>query len=245
MWQTLQKLVQLVCTLSLWFACATAYADEPRTVTVREDFEQGRERWSTTQDGTTRGKWSVIDVERDGKRGHALRVSDRGDFKPPHRSPFCMALLNDLVVGDFELTCRVQNTNNRATGHRDLCLFWGYQDPAHFYYVHLGAKPDPHSCQIFIVDGADRRKITLKPSKGTPWTDDWHNVRVVRRVTDGTIEVYFDDMETPAMTAQDKTLPWGQIGLGTFDDHGNFDDMVLKGTIVERESEKNDAPTTE
>ena len=40
----------------------------------------------------------------------------------------------------------------------------------------------------------------------------------MRKVADGTIEIYFDDMKKPLMTANDKTFAWGQIGLGTFDD---------------------------
>lgn len=245
MWRSLQTLVPSVGMMCLWLACATAFAELPRTIRIREDFERGKERWTTTQGDASRGKWSVIAIDREGRTGHALRVSERGDFEPPHRSPYCMALLKDVIVGDFELTCRVQNTNKEAAGHRDLCLFWGYQDPAHFYYVHLGSKPDPHSCQIFIVDGADRTKITKQPSEGTPWTDGWHTVKVVRRVADGTMEIYFDDMKTPTMTAQDNTFAWGQVGLGTFDDHGNFDDVVLKGTIVDSDSSKRVPPQKE
>jgi hypothetical protein len=158
-----------------------------------------------------------------------LRVTGPSQYQPPHRSPHSIALLKDVVVTDFELTARVQNTNPAAGPHRDLCIFWGYQDPAHFYYVHLGAKPDPHACQIFIVDDAPRTMITVHQAKGTPWTDGWHTVKVRRRVEDGMVEVYFDDMRVPLMTARDKTFTSGQIGVGTFDDHGNFDDITLRG----------------
>jgi hypothetical protein len=143
--------------------------------------------------------------------------------------------LKDIVVKDFELSARVQNTRPDAGPHRDLCFFWGYQDPAHYYYVHLGARPDPAACQIFIVNDAPRAPITTNEPKGTPWTDGWHNVKIVRRVADGTMEVYFDDMEKPAMVAKDTKFGAGRIGLGTFDDHGNFDDVVLQGEKVNAE----------
>ena len=74
--------------------------------------------------------------------------------------------------------------------------------------------------------------ITEKKSSGTPWDKEWHQVKVVRRIDAGTIEVYFDDMDTPVMTATDKRFAWGQVGLGTFDDNGNWDDFVLRGTRV-------------
>jgi hypothetical protein len=46
------------------------------------------------------------------------------------------------------------------------------------------------------------------------------------------IEVYFDDMEKQLMTARDKTFGAGLVGIGTFDDHGNFDDVELRGETV-------------
>ena len=72
----------------------------------------------------------------------------------------------------------------------------------------------------------------MDESKGTPWNKAWHVVRVVRTVADGKIKVYFDDMERPMMTAQDDTFKWGQVGLGTFDDNGNFDNFELQGVKV-------------
>ena len=51
---------------------------------------------------------------------------------------------------------------------------------------------------------------------------------------EGTIEIYFDDMQKPVMTAKDKTFAWGQIGIGTFDDTSDWDDVVLRGVKGEK-----------
>jgi hypothetical protein len=206
-------------------------AESELPVLVDEDFEQGMERWQTTDPNPADAVWKVIRGET--ADNHVLRVTGPSKYQPPFRSPHSIALVKDVVVGDFELTARVQNTNVNAGPHRDLCLFWGYQDPAHFYYVHYGARSDPNACQIFIVDGAARRPITVDTAEGTPWSTGWHDVKVVRRVEDGTMEVYFDDMTKPLMTARDTTFQWGQVGLGTFDDHGNFDEVVLRGELVD------------
>ena len=115
-----------------------------------------------------------------------------------------------------------------------MCLFFGYQDPAHFYYVHLGKKTDDHANQIFIVNGAPRQKISMKTSGGTPWDDEWHPVKVVRRIRDGSIEVYFDDMKTPVMTARNKTFLRGQVGVGSFDDTGDWTNVKVYGTRLEK-----------
>lgn len=205
-----------------------SFAAEELPLILKEDFENGADRWQTTD---VKKKMWTIEKEDD---NHFFRVLGKSDFQPPVRSPHSQAILKDAIVSDFELTARLKSTNTKAGAHRDLCLFWGKQDPAHFYYVHIAKKADPHANQIFIVDGAPRKAITKNGSAGTPWDDDWHQVKIVRRVKDGTIEVYFDDMEKPHMTAVDKTFAWGQVGIGTFDDHGNWDDIELRGIQVER-----------
>ncbi len=201
-------------------------------VILDEDFQHRMDRWMSTDREQTSKMWSL----ESGGHGHnnrVLRVAGASSYEPPHRSPHSITLLKDVVVEDFEITADVQNTNSAAGNHRDLCFFWGYQDPAHFYYVHLGAKADPHSCQIFIVNDAPRTMITEKKSEGTPWTDEWHKVKIRRNVESGLMEVFFDDMQTPVMTANDKTFSWGRVGIGTFDDHGNFDNIKLRGNMVQ------------
>jgi hypothetical protein len=150
---------------------------------VKEDFEHGMDRWRTTDPDPANSVWKIIASGEEGN--HVLRVTGPSQYEPPYRSPLSIAWLKDVVVGDFNLTARVQNTNVNAGPHRDLCLFWERQDPSHFYYVHLGAKPDPYACQIFIVNGAPRTMITQQRAEGTAWTDGWHNVKVVRRTGDG------------------------------------------------------------
>jgi hypothetical protein len=157
----------------------------------------------------------------------------QSQYEPPHRSPYNISLLKDVRVGDFELNVKVLSTHEDY-GHRDVCLVFGYQDPAHYYYVHLGKQADDHANQIFIVNDAPRTKISLTSTEGTPWDDKWHNVRIVRRADEGTIEVYFDDMTKPAMTAKDKTFASGQVGLGSFDDTSDWDDFALRGRKVEQ-----------
>lgn len=235
----------VVCVMSGGWLCAADERELP--LVLEEDFERGMDRWQTTDPDPASGVWRIVEarlaatrIASEAERGraaavnHVLRVTGQSKYEPPHRSPHSIAWLKDVVIGDFVLTARVQNTNPGAGPHRDLCFFWGYQDPAHYYYVHLGAKPDPAACQIFIVNNAPRTAITVDEAKGTPWTDGWHNVKVVRRVADGAMEVYFDDMEKPLMTARDTTFGPGRIGLGTFDDNGNFDDVVLRGDVVTR-----------
>ena len=187
---------------------------------LRETFSNGTEQWRTTDPQS----WRLTALE--GNPAFELH-GDSKSYQPPVRSPHSMALYEGSSFQSFELHARVRTTHE-AYDHRDLCFIFGYQDPSHFYYVHLGQKTDPHANQVFIVNGAPRRKISTKTSRGTPWQEDtWHQVKIVRCVSSGNISVFFDDMTTATMTAQDTTFGRGLIGIGSFDDTGIWDDITV------------------
>lgn len=204
------------------FPVLTVHADaEPRLPLIfQEDFAKGADRWEPTDPKA----WKVVKSDR----GHVFNQFKNSAYKPPHRSPFNMALVKDLTVTDFVLEAKVNSTGKDGP-HRDMCLFFGHQDPAYFYYVHIAKAADDHANQIFIVNGSDRKKISATSTKGTPWDDKWHTVKVVRNVEAGDIAIFFDDMKTPIMTAQDKTFTWGRVGIGSFDDSGNWSDIKVWG----------------
>lgn len=183
-----------------------------------DNFEHGADRWKPTDDAA----WKVVE----GRGGHVYSLFQQSKYEPPHRSPINFSLAREVSVGDFMLQAKARSTC-RDYGHRDMCLVFGYQDSAHYYYVHLGKQTDDHANQIFIVNGAPRVKISTKTTSGTPWDDGWHQVKIVRDVKSGDIRVFFDDLDTPAMTAKDTTFRTGQVGLGSFDDTGDWDDVQL------------------
>ncbi|MCH7686307.1 MAG: hypothetical protein IH899_06460 [Planctomycetes bacterium] len=190
------------------------------------EFESGHtKRWEPTD----KSAWKII--EQEGNHVYSL-IKKRSNFNPPVRSPYNRSLIKGITVGSFVLDVRLQSTIPEY-GHRDLCLFFGYQDDAHLHYVHFGKKADDHANQIFIVNDKPRLKISITSTPGTDWTDNWHHARVVRDVKSGKIEVFFDDMQNPVMTAVDKTFTWGRVGIGSFDDTGNFDHVLLYGEKVE------------
>ncbi len=182
-----------------------------------DDFESGLARWEMTDAKA----WEI--VELDGG-GHALGLLGASDYTPPVRSPLNIALVKESTFDSFELTVKMKQTG-REYGHRDLCLFFGYQDPSHFYYVHLASKADEHANSIFLVNGLPRATIAETRTDGTMWDDAFHTVKVTRDSASGRIEVFFDDMSKPVMTATDKTFGAGRVGVGSFDDVGQFDDF--------------------
>ena len=218
--RSMLSIVTLVCL------CQLLPAADELPVVYQEDFEKGADHWQPLD----AKQWQIKKTDKGQVYSQHKKETE---YKPPHRSPTNVSLLKDVKVGDLELTAKVLSTHPDY-GHRDAVIVFGYQDPAHFYYVHLGKQADDHANQIFIVNDAARTKISLTSTSGTNWDDSWHTVRVVRKVADGTIEIYYDDMTKPVMTAKDKTFAWGQIGVGTFDDTSDWDDIVVRGTAVEK-----------
>jgi len=226
-----------VRSVPAWIACAMAIAgvvsarhaaraaDLP--LVVREDFENGADRWQPFD----RASWKITDTPR----GKIYSLVADSNYKPPYRSPVNIALLKDIRVTSFVLEADLQSTV-KDYDHRSMVLVFGYQDPAHFYYVHFGKKTDNHANQIFIVNGAAREKISTETTPGTRWDDAWHQVKIVRDASDGSIEVFFDEMRRPVMEAIDDTFAWGQIGIGAFDDLGNFDNIVLRGEAAKAQT---------
>jgi hypothetical protein len=208
---------------------ATAEKPGERPILFADDFESGDlSRWAATDPVA----WKI---EANGGN-HVFSQFAQSHAQTPVRSPFNRAVLAGLPVGSFQLDVDLRSTA-RDYPHRSLCLFFGYQDPLHFYYVHLGQQTDDHANQVFIVNEAPRTKISTLTSEGTPWDNEWHRVRVTRDVESGDIAVYFDDLERPIMKAKDKTFNWGMVGIGSFDDTGEFDNIVLRGVAVKPETQ--------
>lgn len=194
--------------------------DQELKLVFQEDFENGVDRWETTD-----AKSWHNDKSGDSKVfGLNKRTSD---YKPKYRSPLNIALIKEVELEDFVLMFDVKSTKDTGN-HRDCCIFFGYQDASNFYYAHLGAKPDPASGQIMIVKNAPRTPLT-KNEKQVGWTGKWQKVKVTRDSNSGQIHIYFDDMKKPQMSVVDKTFGKGRIGIGSFDDMNDFDNVRLYG----------------
>lgn len=160
----------------------------------------------------------------------ALNLYGASEYEPRVRSPRNIAMLKDQKFGSFVLEADLMQTG-KEYGHRDMCLFFNIKDPSNFYYVHMATKPDPHAHNIFLVNDEPRVAIAEKVSGGVDWgeSDQWHKVRVVRNVENGSILVYFDNMDEPIMQTTDTHFDSGYIGFGSFDDTGMIDNIKIWG----------------
>lgn len=206
-----------VAALGLCRSAAAAPAEIPGyTVAYFNDFEKGLDGLEFTDAKA----WKISGEP--GKQVLSLAASSA--YEPKVRSPKSIALVKELTAGDFILDVKIQQTG-REYGHRDACVFFGYTSPSEFYYVHLATTADDHANSIFLVNNAPRVSIAKERTKGTDWSTGFHHVRVKREGE--RIEIFFDDMEKPVMMTEDKTFLQGGLGLGSFDDTADYDDLAI------------------
>ena len=226
------SLIGWTCCLALVPLAAEEPAKEMEGMPLvfSDDFEAGLDHWEMTDAKA----WKIEEESEEFRSdtagaGHVLSLFAGSEYEPPVRSPHNMARVKDLNLGDFILEVDARQTG-REYGHRDLCFFLDYQDPAHFYYVHLATKADEHANSVFLVNGEPRVSIAKERTEGTDWGNTYHKIRIKRTVADGRIEVYFDQMDKPVMVAEDTSFLSGTVGLGSFDDVGHFDNIRIWGT---------------
>jgi len=72
-------------------------------------------------------------------------------------------------------------------------------------------------------------RVRIAGTEAIPALPDtsWHQIRVLRNVDSGRIEVWSDVQAGPLFTVVDHTYSCGQIGLGSFDETGDFTDVDL------------------
>jgi hypothetical protein len=175
-------------------------------------------------------------TDKDGKGYLELayeKKTYKSTYNPKNRSPIHIALVAGKTFTDFVLDCELQSTIE-PYGHQDMCLYFGFEAPQKFYYVHIARAADPNAHNVFIVNDAPRKNFAKETTKGVEWkADSWHTVRIERDTAKGLIAVYFDDLTKPIMTAEDKTFAAGHIGFGSFDDTGRVRNVRIRGPKAE------------
>jgi hypothetical protein len=187
-----------------------------RRVTFRDDFQSGKldawllphpEDWEVRTEGTL----------------HYLHMKRSREPGVPRR-PLQFALLQSPRVGSFELETRVRREG------RSLIVVFNYVDTLHFYYLHLsvdrGTEQPVHN-GVFIVYNGPRERIAGTEAPPALPDRDWHEVRLVRDVARGAIQAFLDHQKEPLFSAHSLMLKCGQVGLGSFDETGDFADVKL------------------
>ncbi len=187
-----------------------------KSIHVREDFEHGSlAAWQFPYPED----WEIL-----GEAGNHFLHMRRN--RPPGvpRRPLQFARLKGVNVGSFELRTRLRREG------KSMIVVFNCVDTLHFYYTHLsvdrGTEQPVHN-GIFLVDGGPRKRITGTEAEPALPDREWHMVRVVRNARAGSIQVFADNRSSPLFSVVDRTFTCGQIGIGSFDETGDFDDLQL------------------
>jgi hypothetical protein len=154
---------------------------------------------------------------------HMLRPRDPG----VPRRPLQFARLKNVNVGSFDLSVKVRREG------RSMLIVFNYVDTLHFYYTHVSRDRgtfQPVHNGIFLVDGGPRRRIAGTEAQPALPDTNWHTIHVVRNVKTGLIQVYSDVQKKPLFSVVDHHFTCGQIGLGSFDETGDFADLKIKSS---------------
>jgi hypothetical protein len=203
-------------------AAVAAQSPAKAPVSVRPDLSSAARLDDWTLDGS--GAWTI----RDGQ----LLLEKAGVPAGPIRRPGALAILKSVALADATLDVELQSHAAESVIHRDLLLVAGWQSPTRLYYVHLSAVRDNVHNGIFVVDGADRKRIDERSDRPALKDRAWHTARLVHTPATGRIEVFVDGETEPIMTATDRTIPSGRMGVGSFDDTGAFRAIRVQGTAA-------------
>lgn len=197
--------------------------------TVPAIFVLQRGRTITPVISETRG---LADFDLDGNggwvvRGQTIVLEKAGVPEGKIRRPAALAILKSEPLSDFSYSLELRSTAPVDLAVRDVQLVIDYRSPAQFYYIHLSAKTDAVHNGIFIVNNADRKRLDEPTSRARFTDQNWHRARVERDSTSGSIAVFIDDDPKPALSVVDTTLRSGRVGFGSFDETGEFRNVVV------------------
>jgi hypothetical protein len=104
---------------------------------------------------------------------------------------------------------------------------------AHFDYAHLSidsaTKEHVHN-GVFHVYGGERVRISSEA--GPPAfaaANRWYHVRLMHDGESGAVQVMVDGRRIPALHAIDLSLKAGRVGIGSFDETGDFKNVKIQG----------------
>ena len=216
--QSVRTVIIMVFVAALVVISPNAYSQHKMAVKPDLSLPQSIGKWDV--DGS--GVWAI-------SKGK-LVISKAGVPAGPIRRPAALAILKTKPLQRVTVEGEIHSTAPLDVVRRDLDVVVSYESPSRFYYIHLAGTTDNVHNGIFLVNNADR--VRIDSGKGKPQLQDslWHSVRVERDGVSGRITVYVDKSKAPVLEAVDTTICCGMVGFGSFDDTGEFRNIVVTGS---------------
>lgn len=168
-------------------------------------------------------------IEKQGGASVLHLVTARGPVPGPRRPiQFAVAETPEFRHVTVELDAR-------PLGH-SLIVVFAYRDAAHFDYAHLSTDPAPQERVhngVFHVYGGERVRISSETGPAAfATTNRSYHVRLTHDGRSGAVRVTVDGRPIPALHAIDLSLRHGRVGIGSFDETGDFKNVRIRGLTV-------------
>lgn len=160
-----------------------------------------------------------------------LRLLEKAE--PPAgqpRRPTKIALLNSKPYRKVTVEAEVKRNG------RSVIIVYGWQDPSHYNYAHISSddavKQNVHN-GMFHIFGGERVRMSPLDGPASLDTTDWTPVKLVFDGETGRCYVEVNGKRNPSLEAVDMSLRWGQVGLGSFNETGDFRNVKVTGEVRE------------
>lgn len=144
---------------------------------------------------------------------------------PGPRRPGQFALMEMAPADHVTLDADVRPTK------RSLMIVFAYQDEGHFDYLHFStdtAMQQPVHNGVFHVYGGERVRISAKDGKASfSGINKWFHIKMEWNGNAGEVQGFVDGVPVPSLHAVDLSLRDGRIGIGSFDETGDFKNLEL------------------
>ncbi len=163
--------------------------------------------------------WSVEDG--------VLRLLSAADPQPgvPRRP-------QKFAIADTPPFRRVTIDAEVRRNRRSLILVYAWQDESHYNYAHISSdtavQANVHNGMFHIFGGERVRISPLDGAASLPGAE-WTAVKLVFDGDAGRCHVEVDGKRNPSLEAVDLSLRFGRVGLGSFNETGDFRKVRITG----------------
>jgi len=158
-----------------------------------------------------------------------LKISAEPPAGQPRR-PTKFALLESKPYSKVTVEAEVKRNG------RSVAIVYAWQDDAHYNYAHISvdtaASQNVHN-GMFHIFGGERVRMSSLEGPGSLPTQDWTPVKLVFDGESGKCYVEVSGKRNPSLEAVDLSLRWGRVGLGSFDETGDFRNVRITGETRE------------
>jgi hypothetical protein len=115
---------------------------------------------------------------------------------------------------------------------RSLIIVYAWQDDSHYNYAHISsdtaAITNVHN-GMFHIFGGERVRISPLEGEAALPTQEWTPVKLVFDGDSGRCYAEVNGKRNPSLEAVDLSLRYGRVGLGSFDETGDFRGVRITG----------------